>query len=48
MNREFHELLIEGPGEFLRGLVEGYVAARAPRGEVIFGEDFGFADDGVL
>ncbi|MDP8222808.1 MAG: hypothetical protein P9L99_05560 [Candidatus Lernaella stagnicola] len=48
MSKTYVELLIEGPDEFARGYVSGFVAARGSHAELIFDSDAGFADDGFL
>lgn len=48
MNKTFVELIIEGPDDFTRGFVTGFVAARGPKAEVVFDDEAGLADDGLL
>jgi hypothetical protein len=48
MSKCYVELLIEGPSDFARGYVRGFVAARGSDAELIFDDEAGFADDGIL
>ncbi len=48
MSKTYVELLIEGPDDYARGYIRGFVAARGPQAEVIFDDEAGFADDGIV
>jgi len=48
MDKTYVELVIEGPEEYARGYINGFVAARGGKGELIFDDEAGFADDGIL
>lgn len=48
MDRTCVELVIEGPEEYGRGYIAGFVAARGGQGELFFDDEADFADDGML
>lgn len=48
MSRLFIELAIEGSGDYLQGYLDGFIAARGARAEVIYTDQAGFADEGAL
>jgi len=48
MSKTYVELIIEGPDEFARGFITGFVAASGSHAELIFDDEAGFADDGPL
>ncbi|MHA1567978.1 MAG: hypothetical protein ACTSXZ_00790 [Alphaproteobacteria bacterium] len=48
MTKTFIELVIEGPADYVRGYIRGFMHARGPRAEVVFSDEIGLRDDGPV
>ena len=48
MGRTYAELVIEGPEEYTRGFIRGFVGACGPHAEVFFNDEIGLAGDSLV
>ncbi len=46
MNKEYYEIVVEGPFDLIKGFVVGFLEGRGIQGEAIFGEDHHVENEG--